>query len=117
MGTMKKNAVRWPWLVASTACLTLGLSAPAMGDAYTDALKAEAFSDTRPIMPAADDGESSPRTDDQVQMEEWLQSNFVGSYAFYQKLSDAKKMAIYRAYRAGAPIGELRDKINELLKQ
>jgi hypothetical protein len=100
--------------------LGFGLSTPAAANSYLDALKAEASSDTRPpaLEPAPrDDGRPTPRTDDQVQMEEWLQTEFMGSYVFYQKLSDPKKMAIYRAYRAGAPIGELRDKINELLKQ
>ena len=50
-------------------------------------------------------------------MEDWLKQEFIGTYAFYQKLSDSKKSAIHRLYRAGAPIEELRTRINELLKQ
>lgn len=105
---------------ASMLGTALVFSAPAAANSYLDALKAEATSDTRPqntqTLPR-DDGRPTPRTDDQIQMEEWLQQEFMGSYVFYLKLSDSRKMAVYRAYRAGAPIGELRDKINELLKQ
>ncbi len=124
MGKRRSSPPGRHFLFASTAVFLLGLTNPfvtAGANAYLDALKAEASSDTSNMQhtdtSAIQDGRFTPRTDDQPQMEQWLRENFVGSYTFYQKLSDTKKMAIYRSYRAGAPISEIRDKIRELLTQ
>lgn len=88
-------------------------------DEYLDTLKAEANSGNPSIGPAeeTDDGRPQPRTDDQPQMEEWLKNNYVGSYMFYQRLSEGKREAVYRLYRSGAEITRIRKKINDLLKQ
>ncbi len=101
------------------ALLTLAPVTWAAGG-YLDALKAEATSDAPTAGTAAgtdDDGRPPARTDDQPQMEEWLKTNYVGSYMFYQRLSETKRKAVYRVYRSGAEITKIREKINELLKQ
>ncbi|SCZ61699.1 hypothetical protein [Thiohalomonas denitrificans] len=102
--------------------LASATQARASDGGYLNALKAEANSDNPTITPTIqgkenDDGRPTPRTDDQPQMESWLKANYVGSYMFYQKLSDPKKRAVYRLYRSGAEITKIREKINELLKQ
>lgn len=88
---------------------------------YLEALKAEAASDEPeteiPQTYSDEQGRPSLRTDDQEQMEQWLKDNYVGSYMFYQRLSDAKKKAVHRLYRSGADISQIRDTINDLLRQ
>jgi hypothetical protein len=90
----------------------------AVADGYLDALKAEATSVTPTQLEhrAGSDREGALRTDDQPQMEQWLQQEFMGTYVFYKNLSDRKKLIVYQAYRDGAPIEELRTTINDLLK-
>lgn len=103
---------------AAAIASALTFTAPAVADAYLDALKAEAAKGSGGASsPQVADGRPSPRTDDQVQMERWLQQEFVGTYVFYQKLSDRRKQIVHQFYRDGAPIEELRTKINELTKQ
>lgn len=109
--------------VMAFALVAMPQQAVAAGNGYLEALKAEATSDiSQPESAESEpeagmEGRPTPRTDDQPQMEAWLHANYIGSYTFYQRLSDTKKRAVYRIYRSGADITEIRDKINELLKQ
>lgn len=104
--------------MATLFVLWPGMEASAEDDVYLKALKAEAdSSESTQEQPAETEGRSPERTDDQPQMEAWLKKNYVGSYAFYRRLSEAKRKAVYRVYRAGGEISEIREKINELLKQ
>jgi len=118
MASLKRSKATRRLSATATGLIALFITTSVAADAYLDALKAEARSEKQLTLPKpADADRANLRTDDQVQMEDWLKQEFIGTYAFYQKLSDSKKSAIHRLYRAGAPIEELRTRINELLKQ
>jgi len=82
---------------------------PAADTGYLDALKAEAASDG----PARDEHLRRGGIGD---FEGWLSSEYPGSFAFYSKLNQNEKDAVFRDYRAGAGIERLREKIRDLLK-
>lgn len=82
---------------------------PAADADYLSALKAEAHSSG----PAR---EEAARGGDLEDFETWLSGRYAGSYAFYSKLNDNEKDAVFRAYRAGEGIDELRDRIRDLLR-
>lgn len=76
---------------------------------YLSALKAEAESGG----PAQG---KAVRGGDLGDFETWLSGKYAGSYAFYSKLNDNEKDAVFRAYRAGEGIDALRDRIRDLLR-
>lgn len=120
---MTKEKVTTPglrFLLACAAGISFGLVLPSTGvaasDAYIDALKAEvADAPEKRLSPGQDAQPAADRS--QEEMEEWLRTDFVGSYMFYQSMPDVKKRMVYKAYRSGATITELRQKILDLLKQ
>lgn len=100
--------VRFLRLSVVFACL-LPADLPAADDAYLNALKAEAVRSGTGGTAAT--GRGGPQA-----FEAWLSSEYAGSYAFYSRLNENERAAVYRAYRDGADIDALRARIRELLK-
>ena len=96
-------------LLCAGLAMAVSCALPAADDDYLNALKAEAVSDG----PAE---EAYDRRGGVAKFEGWLSSEYPGSFAFYSKLNDNEKDAVFRDYRAGAGIERLRERIRDLLK-
>ncbi len=115
------------WVSASTS---LALSVKA--DAYLDALQDAAADievdsltssptsdpDIRPGAIQTGTAVSNGAADmplglDMVALEQYLQQAHVGSYAFFKRLSDARKQQVFQAYRSRPEIAHIRNQIKQ----